>query len=68
MWTVAPSVPGRLLALTTLQHSHEPDIRPHLPLRAGLVALGEGMAAVCFVAAGLEPPAAVCVRAAAAPS
>ena len=64
-WSVAEAVPGVLMAVTLLQHSHEQSVRPRLPLQTGLVRLGEGMVAVCFVAGGLEPPAAVRVRAAA---
>lgn len=63
-WTEHDSVGGELLAVTAVHHTNDPAFRGRLPLPVGLVRIGD-VTAVCFVAAGLAPPAAVQVRAAA---
>ncbi len=52
-WRVAESVEGELLARTLVCHSFEPSAEG--PREVGLVRLGPGMVAVCFVAPGAEP-------------
>ena len=52
-WSVAESVPGELLARTRVCHSFEPTAEG--PLEVGLVRLGPGMVAVCFIAEGVQP-------------
>ncbi len=59
-WRVADAVGGELLARTLVCHSFEPSAEG--PREVGLVRLGPGMVAVCFLAAGV-PPGPVTVRA-----
>ncbi|HEY1934743.1 MAG TPA: zinc ribbon domain-containing protein [Acetobacteraceae bacterium] len=48
-WETADSLPGQVLACTTLHHSNEPAFRPRLPLKVGLVHLDAGPVLICFV-------------------
>jgi uncharacterized OB-fold protein len=48
-WESAKSLPARVLARTRLHHSHEPRVRPRLPLTLGLVQFEAGPVAVCFL-------------------
>ena len=59
-WSDAAEAHGDLLAAATVCHSLEPGTA--LPQPVGLVQLGPGMTALCFVAAGTQPGA-VTVRA-----
>lgn len=52
-WTTVESATGELLAATTVQHSFEPSTP--LPQRVGLVALGPGVTALCFLDAATQP-------------
>jgi uncharacterized OB-fold protein len=49
-WRVSDHEPGKVLATTTLHHSHDPQFRSRLPLRVGLVRLDAGPTTVCFLA------------------
>lgn len=62
VWTIATAATGEVLAATVLHHSFEPEMRPRLPLRLGLVRLEQGPTIVCFLPAA-EPGASVRVRA-----
>ncbi len=62
-WAVAEDAGGEVLAATILHHSHEPAMRPRLPLRIGLVRLDAGPSAVCFIPTA-PPGARVRLRAA----
>ena len=59
-WDVSEFVAGDLLAATTVCHSIEPGTT--LPQPVGLVRLGPGMTALCFLASSM-PPGPVTVRA-----
>lgn len=62
-WTVAETIPGEILAITTLHHSFEPAHRDALPLRIGLVRLEVQQTAIAFVP-DAEPGARITLRAA----
>jgi hypothetical protein len=61
-WQSADSLPARVLAITRLHNSNEPQFRPRLPLTVGLVQFDAGPVAVCFVADAAAPGDAVQVR------
>ena len=61
-WEEAESLPARVLACTRLHHSHEPRVRPLLPLTLGLVRFDAGPVAVCFLGEDATPGDAVRVR------
>ena len=52
-WRSADSIPGNLLAVTRVHHSFEPAQSGHPAV--GLVQIGPGMTAVCFVAETAQP-------------
>lgn len=52
-WSVATELSGKLVAQATVCHSFV--AATPLPQRVGLVQLGPGMTAVCFVADGIQP-------------
>jgi len=62
-WQVSDREPGRVLATTTLHHSHDVQFRSHLPLHVGLVRLDAGPMVICFLAEGYTPDARVVVSA-----
>jgi uncharacterized OB-fold protein len=49
-WDAEGDAEGEVLAETVLHHSHEPAMRPKLPLRIGLVRLAAGPTVLCFLA------------------
>ena len=51
-WRVTDAEIGDVVAVTELHHSHDAIFRNSLPLRIGLVQLGLGPTAVCFLADG----------------
>jgi len=62
-WTVQSGL-GRLIAQTTLHHSHEPFFRERLPWRLGMIRLDAGPTVVAHLHCGVAaPPAAVQVTA-----
>jgi uncharacterized OB-fold protein len=61
-WHSADTLPGRLVAQTTLHHSNEPRFRPLLPLRLGLVQFDAGPVALCFLHGDAAPGDTVAVR------
>ncbi len=52
-WSVSGAASGELLARAEVHHSFEPGTR--LPQPVGLVRLGPGMTAVCFLDDGVAP-------------
>ena len=61
-WQEAETLPARVLARTRLHHSHEPRVRPRLPLTLGLVRFDAGPVAVCFLGDDTAPGDAIRVR------
>jgi len=62
-WRLSDGEPGKVLATTTLHHSHHSRFRSRLPLRVGLVRLDAGPTAVCFLTEGCVAGTRVTVRA-----
>lgn len=61
-WDTADSLSGKVLARTTLHHSHDPRFRPRLPLTIGLVRFAAGPVAVCWLVGSATPGDVVQIR------